>query len=78
MGLDLKVTMFYTGLNITTCLVFAEIGHSTVYHVWGDILPFSEAIGMRNRSPSSQNVTKDNCRFILNITTSYETSLNSI
>jgi hypothetical protein len=32
---------------------------------------------MKNRSSSSQNVIKDKCgRFILNITTLYETSLN--
>jgi hypothetical protein len=79
MGLDLKVTILYTGLNITVCLVFAEIGHSTVYYVQGHNSLFSEAIGMKNRYSSSQNITKDKCgRFILNITTLYETCLNSI
>lgn len=28
MGLDLKLTIFYTGLNITIFLAFAEIGHN--------------------------------------------------
>ena len=79
MDLDLKVTIFYTGFNITICLVFAEIGHSTVYYVRGHNSHFSEAIGMKNRSSSSQNVTKDNCgRCTLNITISYGTCLNVI
>lgn len=79
MGLDLKVTIFYTGLNITICLAFAEIGHSPVYYVQGHNSIFSEAIGRKNRSSSSQNVIKDKCgHFILNIATLYETCLNLI
>jgi len=79
MGLDLKVTIFYAGLNVTIWLVFAVIGHSTVPYVWPRNSLFSEAIGMKNRSSSRQNVIKDKCgHFILNITTLYEACLNLI
>jgi hypothetical protein len=61
MGLDLKVTKFYIGLNITICLVFAVIGRSTVYYVWGHNSLFSDRLGMKNRSSTSQNVIKDKC-----------------
>jgi hypothetical protein len=78
MGLDLKVTIFYAGLNITICLVFAVIGHSTVPYVWQNNSLFSEATGMKIRS-SRQNVIKGKCgHFIINITTLYETCLNLI
>ena len=66
-------------VNITICLAFAEIGHSTVYYVQGHISLFSETIGRKRKSSSSQNVIKDKCgHFILNITTLYETCLNLI
>ena len=78
-GLDLKVTIFYTGLNITICLTFAEISHSTVYYVEGHNSLFSDSTGRKNRSFSSQNIIKDKCgHSTLNIATLYETCLNLI
>jgi hypothetical protein len=78
MGLDLKVTIFYAGLNNTICLVFAAIGHSTISYVWRHNSLFLEAIRMKNRS-SGQNVIKGKCgHFILIISALYETCLNLI
>lgn len=43
-GLDLKVTIYYTRLDTTSYLVFAAVGCSIVCYVWEHNSLFSEEI----------------------------------